>query len=81
MTAAEHKPAFDSPKTPHSLPLRASYGVSIVWIWKKIDIMTALHSIDRLMQETHNSIANALELHLSCTNPSICVIVLLWTMF
>ena len=24
------------------------------------------------MQEIHNSIANALELHLSCTNPSIC---------
>ena len=26
--------------------------------------------IDRLVQERRNSIANALELHLSCTNPS-----------
>ena len=28
-------------------------------------------NIDVLMQERRNSIANALELHLSCTNPSI----------
>ena len=28
--------------------------------------------INGLMQERHNSIANALELCLSCTNPSIC---------
>ena len=27
--------------------------------------------VDGLMQERHNSIANALELRLSCTNPSI----------
>ena len=27
--------------------------------------------IEGLVQERHNSIANALELHLSCTNPSI----------
>ena len=27
--------------------------------------------IDRFVQERHNSIANTLELHLSCTNPSI----------
>ena len=27
------------------------------------------------MQERHNSIANALELHLSCTNPSRCLII------
>ena len=31
-----------------------------------------IHSNDGLMQERRNSIANALELHLSCTNPSIC---------
>ena len=31
----------------------------------------ALHYIDGLMQERCNSIANALELHLSCTNPLI----------
>ena len=29
-----------------------------------------LHLIDELVQERRNSIANALELHLSCTNPS-----------
>ena len=31
-----------------------------------------LLDIDGFMQERLNSIANALELHLSCTNPSIC---------
>ena len=30
-----------------------------------------LNHIDGFVQERHNSIANALELHLSCTNPSI----------
>ena len=30
------------------------------------------HDMDRLMQERHNSIATALELRLSCINPSIC---------
>ena len=30
------------------------------------------HNIDRLMQERHNSSALAMELCLSCTNPSIC---------
>ena len=29
---------------------------------------------DGLVQESYNSIANALELRLSCTNPSICYI-------
>ena len=28
--------------------------------------------VDGLVQERHNSIANAMELHLSCTNPSMC---------
>ena len=32
--------------------------------------------IDELVQERHDSIANALELHLSCTNPLICFIIL-----
>ena len=31
--------------------------------------------IDELMQERRNSIANALELHLSCSNPSNCYLV------
>ena len=30
------------------------------------------HQINGLVQERHNSIANVLELHLSCTNPSKC---------
>ena len=33
---------------------------------------------DGLMQERCNSIANALELHLSCTNPSLCWVILCW---
>ena len=35
----------------------------------------ALAKIDGLVQEIRNSIANALELHVSCTNPSICHVV------
>ena len=34
--------------------------------------------IDGLMQERRNSIANALELRLSCTNPSISYLVWTW---
>ena len=34
--------------------------------------------IDGLVQERHNSIANALELRLSCTNPLICIIFSHW---
>ena len=30
--------------------------------------------IDGLMEEIRNAIANALELHLSCTNPSVCTL-------
>ena len=33
-----------------------------------------VHHFDGLVQERRNSIANALELRLSCTNPSICVV-------
>ena len=38
-----------------------------LWIFR---CLTSYH-IDGLMQERHNSSANALELFLSCTNPSI----------
>ena len=31
------------------------------------------HDVDGLVQERRNSIANALELRLSCTNSSICL--------
>ena len=46
----------------HWLPLTA---ILHVWPTGRKD------HIDGLMQERRNSIANALELHLSCTNPSI----------
>ena len=35
-------------------------------------IIRSNDDIDSLVQESRNSIANALELRLSCTNPSIC---------
>ena len=38
-----------------------------------IDIQIQDNYLDELVQERHNSIANALELCLSCTNPSIWV--------
>ena len=41
-----------------------SAGMVLNWIIQ--------NNLDGLMQERHNSIANALELRLSCTNPSIC---------
>ena len=34
-----------------------------------------VHHIDRLVQQRHNSSALAMELHLSCSNPSICGLV------
>ena len=37
------------------------------------DILDTHTHINGLVQERHNSIANALELRLSCTNPSICI--------
>ena len=47
---------------------------SFIKVWKKmVDIvqMTIWKSKnDGLVQERHNSIANALEVRLSCTNPS-----------
>ena len=42
-----------------------------LWMW--IVFHSCLTSpVDGLVQERHNFIANALELHLSCTNPSTC---------
>ena len=57
-----------SQKTHHSLPVRASYGVSVV----SSKFICLLYHIDGWVQERRNSIANALELRLSCTNTSIC---------
>ena len=40
--------------------------------WKYCNTNCSVSNIDGLVQERHNSIANALELGLPCTNPSIC---------
>ena len=41
------KQSVDSQKTPHTSPLRASYGVSVVRMFKKIDcVITALHCVE-----------------------------------
>ena len=45
----------------------------IIYIYSK-----QYSNIDGLMQERRNSIAEALELRLSCINPSICSIQLAW---
>ena len=44
-------------------------------LWRLID------HINGLVQERHNSIANAMELHLSCTNPSMCNKSTSWELF
>ena len=44
------------------------WGSTVIGTWK----LKMMGYIDGLVQERRNSIANALELHLSCTNPSIC---------
>ena len=53
--------------------LLAQQSQYLLWIfWKKIDHnVKGLQHTNALVQERCNSIANALELHLSCTNPSI----------
>ena len=43
-----------------------------IWWWYRV--VTSCH-INGLVQERHNSIANTLELCLSCTNSSICTLV------
>ena len=45
--------------------------MEIIIIYSKFTKLTISHHYDGLMQERRNSIANALELRLSCTNPSI----------
>ena len=54
------------------------------WTWN-YEIRVHVDNIDELVQERRNSIANALELRLSCTNWTICfqvegeaLIILLW---
>ena len=45
---------------------------SYIGVWYKD------HNINGLVQERRNSIANALELCLSCTNTSICCVIFAW---
>ena len=51
--------------------------ISLSWGCKSVDVesvvMNLQYNFDGLMIERRNSIANALELGLSCVNPSICV--------
>ena len=46
------------------------FHISIVW--HNVKGQYCMNHIVGLVQERHNSIANAMELRLSCTNPSIC---------
>ena len=54
-------------KTPHSSLSQENYGVC--FILEQVCHSWQQHHIDGLVQEWHNSIANALELRLSYTNP------------
>ena len=49
-----------------------SQGTCCVYIGLLVSEICGILHINGLVQERCNSIANALELHLSCTNPSIC---------
>ena len=49
--------------------------ISMIFIFPKQKLITHKSYFYGLVQERRNSIANALELRLSCTNPSIYVIV------
>ena len=40
---------------------------------QKSSVLYVFYNIDELVQEKRNSFANALELRLSCTNPSLCI--------
>ena len=55
--------------------VNASHTLDTLWSIYFNDYFLAfmVHDVDGLMQERHNSIANAMELRLSCTNPSMCV--------
>ena len=60
------------------IPQEVSHSTSfyhIVFKWLSLSMRAYT---DGLMQERHNPIANSLELRLSCTNPSISCICLLW---
>ena len=71
-----------SQKTPQSSPVRASYGG--VFCGFSLCLIFCLSfcndiSIDGLVQERYNSIANTLELHLSFTNPAIYITLLYYS--
>ena len=76
---------LNSQETPSTSPSCMSYGASVVRILEKINqVIRPLHCmcnstgksrpyIDGLVQERHDFSALAVELHLSCTNPSECL--------
>ena len=79
-----HAPRLSRVENPCQLPmmLKTNYFVagmkttrSTEFLSLKLLSTTMAFNIDGLMQERRNSIANSLELHLSCTNPSI------WNLF
>ena len=83
-TGAKYQSDAGSTKRHPYLSLMASHGVSFVNICEKIDrVITAPHCIwippqghvDGLVQERRNSSALAMELRLSCTNPSMYTII------
>ena len=69
--------ALNSQKTPHTSPLRASYGMSFVSILMKNDRVIkgfycmCLHYISSLVQDCGNSSAMVMELPLPIAKPLI----------
>ena len=65
-TLLEHRLQTTLPTEPLSLWQKSKFE------WQSLrETSTALVHIERLVQEKHNSSALAVELHLSCINPSI----------
>ena len=65
-------------KVPNKCQAICCSGVAVILCKNDITFMT-IKQIDGLVHKRHNSIANTLELHLSCTYPSkCCCIVLIW---
>ena len=60
---------------------RNDMGMASLCVWVNAGLLMSFmldgvmyhYNVDGLVRERRNSIANALELHLSCTNPSTCV--------
>ena len=61
----------------HPLPIHTFYCCKMICEYSQNRAQDSTAYIDGLVHERHNSIANALELRLSCTNPSISCLPLL----